>query len=217
MADDLNRNHDAETALADAVFTVVDLETTGGAPPEHKITEIAAYRIENMQITDEFVSLVNPERNIPSFITKLTGINHEMVEGYPPSSELLPKLLTFLNDSVVVAHHSQFDRRFLDNELQLAHLPVLENADLCTSRLSRRILPWLPSKSLGNLAGFFGVEITDRHRAAADAEATCRLLLILMDYLTARGVDTLEKLLLFQYGKYDYQRDITASPAEASR
>ena len=196
----------SQTPLGEVVFTVLDLETTGGAPPEHRITEIAAFRLKNHHFAGEFATLVDPERSIPAFITNLTGISKETVAGSPPSREVLPSLLDFIGDSVIVAHHSQFDRRFLENELALAHLPPLTNSDLCTNRLARRILPWLPSKSLGSLAAFFGVEIADRHRAAADAQATCQLLLIFLDYLTARGVDTLEEVLLFQYGEVDYVR-----------
>ncbi len=194
------------TPLSEVRFTVLDLETTGGAPPEHKITEIAAYSIDHLRIEHEYVTLVDPERNIPPFITNLTGISQEMISGSPPSREVLPALLEFLGDSVLVAHHSQFDRKFLDNELALAHMPPLNNSDLCTSRLARRILPWLPSKGLGNLAAFFGIAIHDRHRAAADALATCHLLLIMLDYLAFRGLDTLEQVLLFQFGEMEYLR-----------
>jgi len=194
------------TPLEQAVFTVLDLETTGGAPPEHKITEIAAFRIERLKVVSEYVTLVDPERSIPSFITGLTGINNEMINGSPASRDVLPDLLEFIGDSVVVAHHSKFDRSFIDNELKLAGMPPFENGDLCTSRLARRILPWLPSKSLGNLATFFGIELENRHRAAGDTLATCRLLLIFLDYLQHRGISTLEEVLLFQYGDYDYQK-----------
>jgi DNA polymerase-3 subunit epsilon len=194
------------TALEQVTFTVLDLETTGGAPPEHKITEVAAYRIQGLEIGEEFTTLVNPERSIPPFITNLTGIKQAMVNDMPPSREMLPELLEFVGESVLVAHHSQFDRRFLENELTLAGLGPVNNSDLCTNRLARRILPWLPSKSLGNLAIFFGIEITDRHRASADAYATCQLLLVFLDYLRERGIDSLEEVLLFQYGEYDYQK-----------
>ena len=196
----------AQTPLSEAVFTVIDLETTGGAPPEHRITEIAAYRIERLAIGDEFVTLVDPQRQIPPFITNLTGISMAMVDGRPLSRDILPQLLEFIGDSVVVAHHSQFDRRFLDHEIHLARLAPMNNSDLCTNRLARRILPWLPSKSLGSLAAFFGIEIAHRHRAAADALATCKLLLTFFDYLAERGITLLEEVLLFQYGEYEYQR-----------
>src|SRR5688572_24357150 len=103
--------------LERAEFTVLDLETTGGAPPEHRITEIAAYRIADGRVVDEFVTLVDPERPIPSFITKLTGISKKMVKGSPPSRDVLPGLIEFMGDSVLVAHHSKFDRGFLEHEL----------------------------------------------------------------------------------------------------
>ncbi|MCH7471666.1 hypothetical protein IIA79_01750 [bacterium] len=196
----------ARTPVAEASFTVLDLETTGGAPPDHKITEIAAYRIDGLEVTDEYQTLVNPERSLPSFITKLTGISAKMLLDKPPSRDVLPGLLEFVGDTVLVAHHSDFDRKFLDNELELAGLEPLGNTDLCTCRLARRILPWLPSKGLGGLAAFFGVEIVSRHRAAADALAASRLLLIFLDYLEERGLATLEEVLLFQYGELEYKR-----------
>jgi DNA polymerase-3 subunit epsilon len=190
----------AETPLADVRFCVFDLETTGGAPPEHRVTEIAAYRIENLTITGEFCTLVNPQRSIPSFITKLTGIDAKMVRDKPACHHVLPEMLEFMQDSVLVAHHSQFDRKFLENELALAGLGPLDHGDLCTSRLARRMLPWLPSKSLGSLAQFFGIPMQGRHRASDDARATGELLLILLDYLTYRGHDTLEGVMHYQQG-----------------
>jgi DNA polymerase-3 subunit epsilon len=205
MGDAMEAEAKAGQPLTAVDFTVLDLETTGGAPPEHRVTEIAAYRISGLQIGAEFNQLVNPERDIPPFITNLTGISQEMVSDMPACAEVLPELLEFIGDSVIVAHHSQFDRRFLDNELQLAGHAPLRNADLCTNRLARRMLPWLPSKGLGNLALFFGIGITDRHRAAADALATSKLLLLLFEYLATRGISTIEEVLLFQFGEYDYQ------------
>jgi DNA polymerase-3 subunit epsilon len=164
------------------------------------VTEIAAYQIEGLRITAEFTTLVNPQRTIPNFITKLTGIDNKMVRDKPQCCDVLPELLDFMQDTVLVAHHSQFDRRFLENELQLAGLGPLDHADLCTSRLARRTLPWLPSKSLGSLAQFFGIPITGRHRAAGDAHATGELLLVLLSYLQSRGLTTLEDLIHYQQG-----------------
>jgi DNA polymerase-3 subunit epsilon len=174
----------AETPLADVRFCVFDLETTGGAPPEHRVTEIAAYRIENLTITGEFCTLVNPQRSIPSFITKLTGIDAKMVRDKPACHHVLPEMLKFMQDSVLVAHHSQFDRKFLENELALAGLGPLDHGDLCTSRLAQ----------------FFGIPMQGRHRASDDARATGELLLILLDYLTYRGHDTLEGVMHYQQG-----------------
>src|SRR5690606_37115487 len=102
---------------------------------------------------------------------------------------------------------SQFDRRFLENELELMGEKPLRNGDLCTSRLARRIVPWLPSKSLGNLAAFFGIKIPDRHRAAGDAYATSELLIIFLKYLRSRGLDTINQVMEFQHGEMPYPTD----------
>jgi DNA polymerase III epsilon subunit family exonuclease len=193
-------------SIATTVFTVLDLETTGGKPPDHRITEIAAYRIEGMQITEHFQTLVNPRRNVPSFVSSLTGITNAMLKGQPASSEVLGDLLDFTGESVVVAHHSEFDRKFLNSELRSSRLPLMNNPDLCTCRLARRILPWLPSKSLGNLAAFFGLEVENRHRAASDALAAARLLLIFLNYLQHRGLETYHDVELFQHNELGYRR-----------
>jgi DNA polymerase-3 subunit epsilon len=194
----------APTPLSAAAFTVLDLETTGGKPPDHRITEIAAYRIEGLAIAGHFQTLVNPRRAVPSFVSTLTGITNAMLKGQPASSEVLGSLLEFAGDSVVVAHHSEFDRKFISSELKQARLPPLANTDLCTCKLARRILPWLPSKSLGNLASFFGLEVENRHRASSDALAAARLLLIFLGYLQHRGLTTVEEVLLFQHGDIAY-------------
>lgn len=196
----------APQRVEDCTFTVLDLETTGGKPPEHRVTEIACYRIVGLRIVDRFATLVNPQRSIPAFVSNLTGITDAMLADKPRAHEVLEELLDFVGDSVVVAHHSEFDRRFLQHELKLARLPGLGNEDLCTCKLARRILPWLPSKSLGNLASFFGIEQGRRHRADGDAHATGELLLILLRYLQHRGIETLDDVLLFQHGEMDYRR-----------
>ncbi len=196
----------APLRVEDCAFTVLDLETTGGKPPEHRVTEIACYRVEKLKIIDRFTTLVNPQRSIPAFVSNLTGITDAMLAGQPRAHEVLEELLKFIGDSVVVAHHSEFDRRFLGHEMKLAGFGPLLNDDLCTCKLARRILPWLPSKSLGNLASFFGIEQGRRHRADGDAHATGELLLVLLNYLSHRGIDTLEDVLLFQHGEMDYRR-----------
>ncbi|OQB41472.1 MAG: DNA polymerase III PolC-type [candidate division CPR1 bacterium ADurb.Bin160] len=58
---------------------------------------------------DKFHTLVNPQRNIPSMITKLTGITNEMVKDAPIISEVVPDFLDFIQDNIVVAHNASFD------------------------------------------------------------------------------------------------------------
>ena len=190
--------------LDELSYTVLDLETTGGAPPEHRITEVGAYRVEGMRVTERFHSLVNPGRSIPTFVSSLTGITNDMLKHSPPSGEVLRDLAQFTGDSIVVAHHSEFDLKFINHELARAGQREIVNSDLCTCELARRILPWLPSKSLGNLAGFFGIPMAKRHRADEDALATAQLLIILLRYLMHRGITTFAQARQFQSDLLNY-------------
>ncbi|MDQ3023717.1 MAG: exonuclease domain-containing protein [bacterium] len=191
--------------LDELSYTVLDLETTGGAPPEHRITEVAAYRVEGLEVKGRFHSLVNPQRSIPVFVSSLTGITSEMLKHSPASDVVLEDLGVFAGDSVIVAHHSEFDLKFINHELLRAGKHEITNSDLCTCELARRILPWLPSKSLGNLAGYFGIPMAKRHRADEDALATAQLLIILLRYLQHRGINTLAEARDFQLGRTSYK------------
>jgi DNA polymerase III epsilon subunit family exonuclease len=91
------------------------------SPYKHSITEIAAVRFDGDKILDSFQSLVNPERHIPSFITKLTGIDNEMVDSAPLIQNILPEFVDFLGDDVFVAHNISFDLGFL-NYVRYQHL-----------------------------------------------------------------------------------------------
>ena len=82
-------------ANSEAVI-VLDLETTGLSPKRHAITEIAVVKIVNGEIVDSFQTLINPQRKIPRFITRLTGINDEMVKDAPLIQDVLPKLDKFI-------------------------------------------------------------------------------------------------------------------------
>jgi DNA polymerase-3 subunit epsilon len=175
--------------LRQADFVVVDVETTGGSPASgHRITEIAAVCVSGGEIRERWSSLVNPERRIPHNITVLTGITHSMVAGAPRFGDIVPSLLPFLNERVFVAHNAGFDWSFVSAEMQRATCLLSAERQLCTVRLARKLLPQLPSRSLGNLADYFGLEITSRHRALDDAVATARVLLHFIEMLEEREI-----------------------------
>ncbi len=153
------------------MYAIVDIETTGGYAANHRITEVAIYHHNGIEITDHFYTLVNPGRKIPYYITGLTGITSEMVESAPSFEEVAESILQLLEGRVFVAHNAHFDYSFLKKEFEEAGI-TWQAKKLCTVRLSRKIIPGLRSYSLGNLASSLGVAIRDRHRAGGDAEAT---------------------------------------------
>jgi DNA polymerase III subunit epsilon len=161
------------------MYAIVDIETTGGSAQLEKITEIAVYLHDGTQITDEFISLVNPERNIPYFITNLTGITNEMVENAPRFYEIAKKIIELTEGRTFVAHNARFDYSFIRQEYKSLGYNFKRNI-LDTVALSRKLLPGHASYSLGNICNDLNININGRHRAGGDALATVRLLEILI-------------------------------------
>jgi DNA polymerase-3 subunit epsilon len=161
------------------MYAIVDIETTGGYADYHRITEIAIYHHDGTRITDKFQTLINPGRNIPHFITGLTGITTNMIKDAPPFEEVSKEIFSWLEGHIFVAHNAHFDYSFLKKEFETQGINW-QSKKLCTVRLSRKIIPGLRSYSLGRLAESLGVKIPDRHRAGGDAHATAKIFDILL-------------------------------------
>ena len=153
------------------LFAIVDIETTGGTARFDRITEIGIVLHDGQQVVEQWTSLINPECEIPYFITRLTGITNEMVADAPKFYEVAQKILRLTEGAVFVAHNVRFDYDFVRREFeQLGY--TYTRKQLCTVRLTRQAFPGLPSYSLGNLIKHFKIRVADRHRALADAAAT---------------------------------------------
>ncbi len=168
----------ADPALRTLEYVVVDVETTGGSTRRgDRVTEVAALCVaHDGRILEEFTTLVNPERPIPSFISSLTNITWDMVRDAPPFVEIAPEVARMLEGRVFVAHNAAFDWRFLSWEIERATGFPPESRVLCTVRLARKLVPEVASRSLDALCYFFGLENEARHRAYGDARATAALL-----------------------------------------
>lgn len=161
------------------MFAIIDIETTGGSARAEKITEIAIYLHDGNEITGEFVSLVNPERNIPYFITNLTGITNEMVEGAPRFYEIARTVVELTEGRTIVAHNARFDYSFIREEFKSLGFSFKRNI-IDTVALARKLYPGHRSYSLGNICRDLKININGRHRASGDALATVRLFEMLM-------------------------------------
>lgn len=175
--------------LAQTGFVVFDFETTGAKTPPCRVTEVGAYRVINGEIVGEFHTLINPEMPIPLFITMLTGISDDMVRTAPKFEEVAADFLEFIGDSVLVAHNAGFDLRFLDHEVGRVYEDYrVANPSLCTVQLSRKLLPEIDNHKLKTLAEHFNVELINHHRANADALATAKVFINLLEGLKEHGV-----------------------------
>jgi DNA polymerase-3 subunit epsilon len=156
------------------LFSVVDIETTGNGYKGQKITEISIFTFDGKHIVGEFTSLVNPEQNIPAFITNLTGIDNAMVRNAPKFYEIAKKVAELTQDTIFVAHNVNFDYNIIQAEFKSLGFDF-KRKKLCTVRLSRKIIPGLNSYSLGAICSSEKIPINGRHRAKGDAEATTEL------------------------------------------
>ena len=156
------------------LYSIVDIETTGNGYRGQRITEISIFVFDGKKIVNEFTSLVNPEQNIPAFITNLTGITDAMVRTAPKFYEIAKTIEEITHDTVFVAHNVNFDYNIIKQEFKDLGFDF-KRQKLCTVRLSRKIIPGLKSYSLGNICSVEGIRISERHRARGDAEATVAL------------------------------------------
>ena len=156
------------------LYTVVDIETTGNGYKGQKITEISIFVFDGKLVIDEFTSLVNPEQNIPTFITNLTGITNAMVRNAPKFYEIAKKVEEITQGTIFVAHNVNFDYNIIQAEFKNLGFDF-KRKKLCTVRLTRKIIPVLSSYSLGNICTAENIPINGRHRAKGDAEATTEL------------------------------------------
>jgi len=204
---ELRDDHFARRELADTEFVVFDLETTGSKAPPCRVTEIGAYRVRNGEVLDRFETLLNPEMSIPPFITSLTGISDEMVVDAPLFEDIAVEFLEFIGESVMVAHNSHFDMRFLNHEIgRIFPDYKLANPCLCTVQLSRRLLPDIENHKLKTVAAHYEIDLTNHHRAAADAFATAHIFVNLLTKMRSEGVSDLASARHYASRKHYYAR-----------
>lgn len=161
----------------DRDLVVLDTETTGFSYHHDELTQIAAARMEKGQITDWFITFVNPGKPIPEDVARLTDIHDEDVADAPSPSEALAGLAAFVGSSKIVAHNVDFDRTFTTRHP--SGYPLLENIWIDSLDLARIALPRMTSHRLLDLVRAFGAPLST-HRADADVEATCAILRILL-------------------------------------
>lgn len=169
------------------MYAILDIETTGGKFNEEGITEIAIYKFDGHQVIDQFISLVNPEREIQQFVVKLTGINSKMLKNAPKFYEVAKRIIEITKDCILIAHNAAFDYRILRTEFERLSYDYQRNT-LCTVELSQELIEDQPSYSLGKLTRSLGIPITDRHRANGDALATIQLFKILLEKDTKKSI-----------------------------
>ena len=182
--------------LKEATYVVFDLETTGLSSRHDSIIEFGACKLYKGNVTDRIDFFINPQKDIPSRITRLTGIKNSDVEGAPTFKECKDRILDFIKDSVLVAHNASFDYGFINDELSRIGEPTIDNPVIDTLNLSRLLFKDKKRFRLGNIAKEFNVEYNDddAHRADYDASVLAGVFNLMIKKLDDKGIKTIKEL-----------------------
>lgn len=161
------------------MYSIIDIESNGAPFRKESIIEIAIYRFDGHEITDQFISLVNPEAEISAFVQKLTGITSKMVITAPKFHEIAKRVVEITQDSVLVGHNIDFDYRMLRQSFKRLGYEFKINT-LDTIPLAKKLIPEEKSYSLSKLCKSIGIPLSEAHRASGDARATLDLFKLLM-------------------------------------
>ena len=177
-------------------FIAFDFETTGLDPVSDRIIEIAAIRFEDGEITDRFVTLVNPDQPISSMITRITGISNEMVRNKPQEGQIIDELLSFLGEDPLVAHNIRFDQSFLKSLCERFDKDEVSNPLYDTLQLGRSLLFDQAVFNLSSLSEFFGLSAKGAHRAEKDTENCGLIFLHLVEELGGYPLELLTHMIV---------------------
>ena len=183
-----------------STFVAFDFETTGLDPYHDKIIEIAAIRFDDGEISDRFVTLINPQRNIPAKITEITGISNSMVSSAPDEKLVIDDLLKFLANKPLVAHNIHFDESFLKQLCLRYEKPEIEFISYDTLQLARSILFDQPVFNLSALSDYYGLSYHGAHRAENDTENTGKIFLEMVVEIAGYPLEVISKIHSFIKG-----------------
>jgi DNA polymerase III subunit epsilon len=150
-------------------FICIDCETTGLDPKQDRVIEVAAVRFSLNTIFEEYESLVNPGCEIPQLAMEITRITPEMLVGKPSMELILPDLLRFIGDGIIVGHGVHFDMEVINSEADRAGIPckLRYNRYIDTLRMAR-LYGESPTNSLEQLRQHFNIGFEGAHRAKND-------------------------------------------------
>lgn len=161
------------------MYSIIDIESNGAAYRKESIIEIALFLYDGHEITDQFITLVNPESEISPYVQKLTGITRKMVKTAPKFHEVAKRIIEITQETTLVGHNVDFDYRMLRQSFKRLGYDFKMNT-IDTIPMAKQLIPDVESYSLGKLCKSIGIPLVDAHRASGDARATLELFKLLI-------------------------------------
>lgn len=179
--------------IDEAVFAFIDVETTGLSPRTARVCEVAAINFRGAERVGTLAELVNPGMPIPAEVTLIHGITDSMVKDSPSFGEVAPRLLAMLENSIIVAHNSEFDLKFLRAECERVGLKFPKLYVIDTLLIARK--NWkFQSNRLGNIAAELNIPNEGWHRALSDVEMTRKIFNHFISAFKTAGITTVAEL-----------------------
>lgn len=196
-----DESFDESISIDSTRFVVLDTETTGFDYTNDRILCIGALVLQNGVIPiNESLEIFIQQEHYDQASAKIHGILKECVIERPTELQALQEFLTFLGDSIIIAHHTVFDITMINKALERNGLPELKNKTLDTAVLYKKtllisnLLERKEAYSLDELADKFDISKKDRHTAMGDAYITAIAFLKILKKLREKKEVTLKEL-----------------------
>ena len=184
-----------DVTLVESTYVVFDLETTGFSATHDSIIEIGAVKVKGGEVIDRYQTFVNPNIKLPEVIKTLTNISDEDLVDARQIEEVFPEFMTFIDNSILVAHNASFDIKFMIEKGKNMGIEV-KNTYIDTLNLARYFYnDKLKRFNLKALSRYFKVELENHHRADQDAEATSKVWIQMIYDLRELGIKTSKDLM----------------------
>jgi len=127
---------------------VLDTETTGLEPAEvHRLVEIGCVEMIGFEVARTWHTYLDPERDVPEEVVRVHGLTRDFLRGKPKFADVIDDLLAFFGRDPIVAHNAEFDRKFLNAELErLNRIPAPQDRFIDTLQIAKKVMP--PGKRL---------------------------------------------------------------------
>jgi DNA polymerase-3 subunit epsilon len=149
---------------------ILDTETTGFEPKQgHRLVEIGCIELVDFLPTGQsFHCYVDPERDMPPEAEKVHGLSAAFLKGKPKfaHTSVCDAFLEFIGDAPLIAHNAQFDRNFINHELEKAGKPTPKQAWIDTLGLAQKRFPGMYN-SLDALCKRFNISLAEREKHGA--------------------------------------------------
>ena len=179
--------------LDDLTYCVLDIETTGLSRQTEKITEFGIMKVKNGEVIDTFECFVNPEKPIPPKVVEVTHITDDMVKDAETIDKVMPKVIEFVGDSIVVAHNANFDVGFIRYNAEQLGLKF-DNTFIDTLALAKELYPDFKKYKLGYIAEQLNIKVDVAHRALADVETLVAVFNVMLGVLREKEITTLNDI-----------------------